>query len=91
MTPREKAERAQQLLTDGLFKGVLSDIRNGLVERLETVGMDDLDTQHEVAISLQLLKRIPLQLQKYIADHQMSEHMEKQRSFMDRIREKFTP
>ncbi len=65
MTPAERAERAQKILSDEVFEDVMADIRLGLVARLEASAMGDVETHHEVALSLQVLKSIREQLARY--------------------------
>ena len=90
MTPREKAERAKQLLDDPVVRGVFEDIRMGLVSQLEKVPFGDIDTQHNVAISLQLLKNLRDTIKKYADEGLIQEHNNKQQTFMDRIRQRIT-
>lgn len=91
MTPLDKAERAKQLLEDPVVSAVFSDIRMGLVEQLEVVPMGDVETQHEVALSLQVLKQMRQRLARYASEIEVDKHRQRQDDFMARIREKFTP
>lgn len=88
MTPREKADRAKQMLEDPLFRGVLNDVRMGLLEQLELCPMGDVDTQHEIALSLQLWRRIPDQLRRYADELTVEKHKESQDSFIRQLRQK---
>ena len=56
MTPFEKADKARQLLDDAMFQAVLADIRARLVGKLETSAIGDVDTHHQAALMLQLLR-----------------------------------
>lgn len=89
MTPFEKAERAKQLLADPVLRGAFESIKAGLVERLETVPMGDRDTQHEIALSLQLLKRLDEQLKRHLNEQAMLEAQKKHTSFIERMKESF--
>jgi RNA-binding protein YhbY len=89
MTPFEKAERAKQLLDDPLLKEVLSGIRERLVLKLEISPMDDVDTHHTTALSLQLLKQISTDLNRYIGESAVIAHRQKNDSFINRVRERF--
>jgi hypothetical protein len=91
MTPLEKAERARELLSDPVMKAVFQDIRMEIVDKLESVPMGDIDTQHESALMLQLLKRLQSQLQKYSGDLAVEKHRQKQDSFIQRVRESLLP
>lgn len=88
MTPREKADRASQILSDPVFKHVFLDIREDLVAKLETLPMGDVETQHEVSLMLQLLKQVRTRLERYVSDQKKVEHDERQVSFIDRMRQK---
>jgi hypothetical protein len=91
MTPREKAERAKQLLEDPVFRHVLEDIRMGLVGQLEASPIGDVDTHHEVALTLQLLARIKPTLQKYANEIEMDKHKRRQESFIEKTRQRLFP
>lgn len=88
MTPREKADRAKSILSESIFKQVMLDIREDLVRKLETLPMGDVETQHIVALELQILRAIPMRLERYIADLQKDEHDAQQTSYMERMRQR---
>jgi hypothetical protein len=88
MTPFEKAERAKQLLDDPLLKEVLARIREGLVLKLEASVMDDVDTHHTTALSLQLLKQLTTELHRYIGESAVINARQKHDSFITRMRER---
>lgn len=88
MTPLEKAERARQVLEDPVFNAAFQDIRMQLVVKLESVPFGDLDTQHEIALMLQLLKRLKDQLGTYGNELAVDKARKKQDSFMAKIRER---
>ena len=90
MTPLERAEQARHLLQNPTLKAAFEEIRQGLVAKLEEVPMGDVDTHHEVAISLQLLKRLKTQLQRYIDDQAIDKHKQKQATFIEKMRERYT-
>ena len=87
MTPRERGERAKSLLEDPVLNDVLSDIREGIVSRVEASPLGDRDTHHEAAISLQLLKRIKSQLKHYVDDMAMESHKAKEAEFLRTMKE----
>ena len=89
MTPIERADRAQQLLNDPVVKGALEDIRMTLVRQLEAAGMDDVDTHHTVALSLQLLKQLRTKLERYTDEIAVDSHKKAQDSFIEKMRERF--
>jgi hypothetical protein len=88
MTPRERAEEAKIVLNNPVMEQVFGDIRMGLVNRLESVPIGDIDTQHEIALTLQLLKKLRDQLQTYVNDVKVDEHREKQETFIKRMRQR---
>jgi hypothetical protein len=89
MTPIERAERAKQLLDDPVIKGAFEDIRMTLVRQLEASGMDDVDTHHQATLSLQLLKRLRTQLERYTDEIAVDKHKKQQDSFIEKMRERF--
>jgi hypothetical protein len=89
MTPRERAERSEQLLADEVLKGAFDDIRANLVSKLETLPIGDVDTQHEIALMLQLLKQIRAQLAQYVQGQKLDEHKAKEEKFLAKMRERY--
>ena len=90
MTPLERADQARHLLQNPTLKAALEEIRQGLVKGIEESAMSDVDTHHEAAISLQLLKRLKQQLERYIDAQTIDQHKQKQATFMERMRERYT-
>jgi hypothetical protein len=86
MTPFEKADEASRLLNNAVLNAAFADVRSNLINKLETVPIGDVDTQHEVALMLQLLRRVKDQLHNYINEQTILDHKEKQASFIDRMR-----
>ena len=91
MTPREKAERAQQLHDDPVVRHVFEDIRMDLVRRLETSAIGDHETHHEVALTLQLLGQLRTRIQRYGQELKVDEHKKKHANFIERTRQKLFP
>lgn len=89
MNANEKAERAQAIIDDPVFREALHDLRMNLVAQLEGTAISDVETQHEVALMLMLLRKIPAQLQNYINNAKMKQATEKERTFIERIRERY--
>lgn len=87
MTPNEKAEAAKMVMESPIMRAAFSDIREGLVSKLEAVPFGDTDTQHEVALMLQLLKRLQAQLQTYVQEQSMVKHRQQQDEFLKKTRE----
>lgn len=78
MTPREKAERAKAVLEDPVFNHVFTDIREQIITKLEQIPVTDVDAQHDLTITLQLLKQLKTQLSRYtdeiVLDNAKSKH-----------------
>lgn len=87
MTPNEKAEAAKMLLESPIMRAAFTDIRESLVSKLEGVPFGDTDTQHEVALMLQLLKRLQTQLHTYIQEQAMVKHRNQQDEFIKKTRQ----
>ena len=90
MTPFEKADKAKQLLDDAIFNAVLADMRNGLVEKLEVSPIGDVDTHHETALMLQLLKQIPMMLRRYTEEHEMQKQRDEQDNWIAQAKQRLS-
>ena len=88
MTPFEKASEAKRLLENQLLKIALDDIRSGLVSKLENAPISDVETQHEIALMLQLVRRLKDQLWSYLNEQAMIDAKEKHDSFIQRMRKR---
>jgi len=89
MTPRERADRARQLLDDPVFQQAMRDIRERIVAKLESVAIQDTDIEHELVLSLQLLQRIPARFQAYADEQIVEKHAEKQANFIERVKQRY--
>lgn len=89
MTPGERiarATRAKELLEEETMAQVFRGVRDALVERLESCPIGDTSTQHEIALTLQLLKQLRAHLNQFIDDGTLAEHEQKQETFIARMR-----
>lgn len=86
MTPFEKADEAKRLIQNPVLNEALDAIKASLVAKLEQVPIGDLDTQHEVALMLQLLRRVKDQLHQFLNEYAVEEHKQKQATFLERMR-----
>lgn len=68
MNVLERAAHSKELLENTIFKEAFSAIRSDLISKLETVGFQDIDAQHELTLMLQLLKRVKSQLERWVDD-----------------------
>ena len=88
MTPIEKGERAKQLLDDPLVTAVFSDIRAAIVNQLEAAPPSDIDSQHELALQLRLLKEVRVRFARYASEIAVDKHKRESERWIDRMREK---
>ena len=91
MTPIEQAERAKQLLEDQVLRAAFRDIRERLVTRLEQAAIGDVDTHHEVALTLQCLNQVKSQLAVYTQEIAVDQHKQKQDNFIRKMRQRIVP
>lgn len=87
MTPFEKSDSATRMLEEPVIKQAFIDIREGLVRQLENVPIGDTETQHQVSITLQLLKRLEITLHRYIQDQKVIDFKKLQEEKTQRRRE----
>ena len=90
MTPREKADRARQILDDPVFAHVMNDIREQLVAKLEICPISDVEAQHDLTITLQLLKQLKTQLARYCDEIVLDNAKARQDSWIKRARQTLT-
>lgn len=90
MTPFERAEEARSLLSNETLKKAFLDIREGLVTQLESTAFHEVETQHELALMLKLLKKLNSQLTSYIDADAIERDKVKQQTFIERMRERLT-
>jgi hypothetical protein len=64
----QRGAEVEQLLSNPLLKAAFEGVRAKLVEKLEEVPFGDIDTQHEIALSLQILKNVRRYLENWVQD-----------------------
>jgi len=64
----ERANQAQRVLQDPTLQKAFEGVRMGLLQSIEATAIGDRDAQHELAISLQLLKSVRRQLERWVTD-----------------------
>lgn len=67
------AREAAQLLEHPLFKRAFDAIESSLIEKIRLVAMADIDTQHELVLSLQLLGNVRKQIETVIQTGKMAQ------------------
>jgi hypothetical protein len=90
MTPTERGERASKLMADQVMIEAFSDIRMALVTRLESLPIGDIDTQHEIALMLQLLKQVRTKLEMYGQDVVVDKAKQRHTDFIQRMKRSIT-
>ena len=90
MTPRERADRAKQILDDPVFAHVFTDIREQLVAKLEMCPVGDVEAQHDLTLTLQLLKQLRTQLARYCDEIVLDNARERQATWLQRARQALT-
>lgn len=88
MTPFERAERAKQLLADEVLSEAFGEIRTRLIAQLESLPINDHETQHEITLMLQLLRKVREQLERVVQDGKVMEHRNRQQNWIERMRER---
>lgn len=91
MTPRERADRAKQILDDPVFNQAFGDIREGYVRELERLELCDMEKEHELTLRLQTLKKVRLQLISYTNEAMVDNAVEREQSWIKRAKQTLMP
>lgn len=89
MNPLERAAKSKELLENVIFKEVMASIKTDLVASLESAGFDDVDKHHEITLTLQALKRIRTQLERWVDDGVLAEKKMNDQTLMDRMTQRW--
>ena len=92
-TPDEEireARRAESLLNDPLFKQAIDGIEANIIDRMKKVAMGDVDTQHELILTLQLLGSLRQSFNAMIQTGQMAE-IQKEQSLAQKVKRLVRP
>lgn len=79
------AKDANRILGDPVFQKAFTGIESALINRMRSVPMADMATQHELILSLQLLGHIRLHFDTMIQTGKMAE-LQKQQTLAQRLR-----
>ncbi|MBK6790790.1 MAG: hypothetical protein IPG77_25050 [Betaproteobacteria bacterium] len=90
MTPRERADRAKLILDDPVFAHAFADIREQLVAKLEMCPVGDVEAQHDLTLTLQLLKQLRTQLARYCEEIVLDNAKARQESWLRRAKQSLT-
>lgn len=91
MNKIERGARAKSLLEDVIFKEVQSEIKADIVKKLEEVPVGDIDSQHELVLSLQMLKAHRTRLERWIDDAKIEQKSQEQKSWIEKQKQRFRP
>lgn len=86
MTPREKADRAKQILEDPVFNQALADVRERFVQKIEANADFDPEADHAICMALRNLKATRLQLLRYTDEIVLDNAVERNASWMRRAK-----
>jgi hypothetical protein len=64
----ERANQADRVLKDPTLQKAFEGVRQNMLATLEATAIGDRDTQHEIALSLQVLKSVKRQLERWVND-----------------------
>lgn len=67
------AKDARRILDDPVFQKAFRDIESTLIERMKAVPLGDIDTQHELVVTLQLLGNLKKQFTTAVDTGKMAE------------------
>ena len=87
MNRLERADRAKALLESPMFNETFADVRADLIAKLESCGFQDIDTQHHLTLSLQLLKQIKTRLERYVDDGKQEQQRQKHQDWRDKAKQ----
>jgi hypothetical protein len=80
----ERANQATRLLNDPTLVRAFEGVRQALLVKLEDIPLVDRDLQHEITVSLQLLKQLKRQLVTWVTDGQIEVARGKARELAER-------
>ncbi len=78
------AKDANRILGDPVFQKAFAGIESALIERMKSVPMADIDTQHELILSLQLLGNLKKQFTTAVDTGKMAQIQKD--SLLDKIK-----
>lgn len=64
----ERAHQASRLLDDPTLQKAFEGVRQSMLAALEAASVGDRETHHEIALSLQALKAVKRQLERWVQD-----------------------
>ncbi len=67
----QRGQEAEQLLANPLLNEAFKGIREALVAQLEATAIGNIDMQHEITLTLQLIKNVRKYLENWVRDGQL--------------------
>ena len=90
MSEFDLVQKSESLLKDPAFRAAIDGVREALVQRLEECPIADTVMQHEIAISLQLLKQIERHIKSFVATGELERAKKKEElSWIKRAKAQF--
>jgi hypothetical protein len=80
-----EARRAEALVNDPLFKQAMDGIESTIIDRMRKVPIGDIDTQHELVLTLQLLGSLRQSFNAMIQTGKMAE-IQKDQSIAQKVK-----
>ena len=84
----ELANQAELFTTNVAYKAAMDGVRQALVQRLEECPIGDKDLQHEIALSLQLLKQLDRNLRSFIMTGELERKRDEAKKWYQKMRRK---
>lgn len=88
MTPIERAAHAKEALANPVLKEAFEQVRTGIIAKIETCGLSDVETQHECTLMLQLLKQVKGRLERHIEDAKVEQKKQEQEAWIEKARQR---
>lgn len=88
MDTLERSDASEQLLQNPVFRAAYKEVHAELVRGLEMCGFMDIETQHELTVSLQLLNRLKKRLERWVEDGKVEKKTIEQQNWLERARQR---
>lgn len=69
-----RAKHAERLLSEPLIQEAFSAVESSLVDAMRRAAVGDVDTHHNLVLSLQLLGQVERQFKNWISDGKLEEN-----------------
>jgi hypothetical protein len=89
MTPLERSARAKELLENPVLKEAFAGIKTDIIAKLESIALEDFQLQHELTLTLQLLKQLRNRLDRFVDDGKIEQKKIEQQNWIEKARQRF--